>query len=259
MLDIVREAPLGQAIRFVSRNRLLQYPEENLEFELPTQYVSLLNNDPEKPQDQASATSNQFNFQNDIAPYQQSPNEATIDLETARTITSIHTTPYTNERLQAEHIHSLARTKSLPIVPQKTTEGIVLVDWYTTDDSANPQNWSSFKKAFVVFILCCYTWTIYCAGPIYSTATEGIMQRFGVSAVAASLGLGLYVLAYGVGDLLFSPLTEIPVVGRNPVYYLTFIIFWILAFPTAVADSFGGLLALRFFLGFFGSPALANG
>jgi DHA1 family multidrug resistance protein-like MFS transporter len=67
------------------------------------------------------------------------------------------------------------------------------------------------------------------------------------------------VLAYGVGDLLFSPLTEIPVVGRNPVYYLTFIIFWILAFPTAVVDSFGGLLALRFFLGFFGSPALANG
>lgn len=85
------------------------------------------------------------------------------------------------------------------------------------------------------------------------------MQRFGVNAVAASLGLGLYVLAYGVGDLLFSPLTEIPIVGRNPVYYLTFIIFWVLSFPTAVVDSFGGLLALRFFLGFFGSPALANG
>jgi MFS family permease len=66
-------------------------------------------------------------------------------------------------------------------------------------------------------------------------------------------------LAYGVGDLLFSPLTEIPVIGRNPVYYLTFIVFWVLTFPEAVVDSFGGLLALRFLLGFFGSPALANG
>jgi DHA1 family multidrug resistance protein-like MFS transporter len=36
-------------------------------------------------------------------------------------------------------------------------------------------------------------------------------------------------------------------------------VFWVLSFPTATVDSFGGLLALRFFLGFFGSPALANG
>ncbi|KAH7025601.1 hypothetical protein B0J12DRAFT_771740 [Macrophomina phaseolina] len=34
---------------------------------------------------------------------------------------------------------------------------------------------------------------------------------------------------------------------------------WILSFPTAVVNNFGGLLALRFFQGFFGSPALANG
>ena len=48
-------------------------------------------------------------------------------------------------------------------------------------------------------------------------------------------------------------------IGRSPVYYLTFIVFWVLTFPTAVVDSFGGLLALRFWLGIFGSPALANG
>ena len=40
---------------------------------------------------------------------------------------------------------------------------------------------------------------------------------------------------------------------------LTFIVFWILSFPTATVSSYGGFLALRFFLGFFGSPALANG
>lgn len=48
-------------------------------------------------------------------------------------------------------------------------------------------------------------------------------------------------------------------IGRNPVYHLTFIVFWVLTFPTAVVDNFGGLLALRFWLGIFGSPALANG
>lgn len=45
-----------------------------------------------------------------------------------------------------------------------------------------------------------------------------MVEKFGVSPVAASLGLSFYVLAYGVGDLLFSPITEIPAVGRNPFY-----------------------------------------
>ncbi|ORY09056.1 major facilitator superfamily domain-containing protein [Clohesyomyces aquaticus] len=153
----------------------------------------------------------------------------------------------------------MERTKSIPVAPQKTTEGLVLVDWYTTDDPANPQNWSSNKKGFVVFILCLYTCTVYCAGPIYAASSEGIVEYFGISPVAASLGLSLYVLAYGIGDILFSPLSEIPIIGRNPIYYLTFIVFWVLAFPTAIINSFDGLLALRFWMGFFGSPALANG
>ena len=28
---------------------------------------------------------------------------------------------------------------------------MTLVDWYATDDPANPQNWSQKKKAFVAF------------------------------------------------------------------------------------------------------------
>jgi DHA1 family multidrug resistance protein-like MFS transporter len=104
-----------------------------------------------------------------------------------------------------------------------------------------------------------YTWAVYTAGPIYATAESGVEERFNVSPVAAALGFSLYILSYGFGDVIFSPLCEIPIVGRNPVYILTFIIFWILSFPLATVDNFGGLLVLRFLLGFFGSPALANG
>jgi len=42
MLDIIREAPLGQAIRFISRNTLLPHLEEEHDFELPSQYTALL-------------------------------------------------------------------------------------------------------------------------------------------------------------------------------------------------------------------------
>ncbi|EHK21932.1 uncharacterized protein TRIVIDRAFT_191828 [Trichoderma virens Gv29-8] len=76
---------------------------------------------------------------------------------------------------------------------------------------------------------------------------------------ASELGLALYVLAYSVGPLIFGPLTEIPAIGRNPVYYLTFIVFFALSFPAATINSFGGLLAVRFFAGFFGSVGIAIG
>jgi len=65
--------------------------------------------------------------------------------------------------------------------------------------------------------------------------------------------------ADGTGPLIFSPLSEIPVIGRNIPYLATFIIFVILCVPTALVDNFGGLLVLRFLQGFFGSPALATG
>ncbi|CAN9397465.1 unnamed protein product [Alternaria alternata] len=85
------------------------------------------------------------------------------------------------------------------------------------------------------------------------------MERFGVGAFKASLGLALYVLGYGIGPLLFAPLSEVPQLGRNIPYITTFALFTILTLPAALVDNLGGLLVLRFLLGFFGSPCLANG
>jgi MFS transporter, DHA1 family, multidrug resistance protein len=68
-----------------------------------------------------------------------------------------------------------------------------------------------------------------------------------------------YVLAYGLGPMIWSPLSEIPAVGRNPPYMITYAIFVILTIPTALAKNFPGLIVLRFLLGFFGSPCLATG
>lgn len=54
-------------------------------------------------------------------------------------------------------------------------------------------------------------------------------------------------------------MSEIPQIGRNPVYILTLIVFVCFLVPTALAKNFGMLLAFRFLTGFFGSPSLATG
>ncbi|TQN67547.1 Caffeine resistance protein 5 [Colletotrichum shisoi] len=64
---------------------------------------------------------------------------------------------------------------------------------------------------------------------------------------------------YGQVEMIWSPLSEIPQVGRNPVYIGTLFVFFLLQIPTATSSSFGMLLAFRFISGFVGSPVLATG
>lgn len=59
--------------------------------------------------------------------------------------------------------------------------------------------------------------------------------------------------------MIFSPLSEIPSIGRNWLYIGSFFLFLLFTIGTAVAKSFAGLIVMRFLAGFFGSPALATG
>ncbi|KAG0648233.1 MFS general substrate transporter [Hyphodiscus hymeniophilus] len=158
-----------------------------------------------------------------------------------------------------EESGDLERPASVPIAPARTITGTILVDWYTTDDPANPQNWSTRKKNFVALQINLYTFAVYTSSSIYVSSIPGVMEHFGVGPTKASLGLGMYVLGYGLGPLLWSPMSEIPLFGRNVPYIATFALYVILCVPTALVDNFGGLLFLRFITGFFGSPCLANG
>jgi DHA1 family multidrug resistance protein-like MFS transporter len=104
-----------------------------------------------------------------------------------------------------------------------------------------------------------YTFVVYASSAIYVSSSLGVMEHFGVHEFKASLGLALFVLGYGIGPLIFSPMSEIPIIGRNVPYIVTFALFVVLSIPTAFVDNLGGLLFLRFLQGFFGSPCLATG
>jgi len=274
MADLIREAPLGQLLRFITGNRVLKYPEEMPDFELPQTYTAAINNS-EKVNPQSQATSQlPSSYTSEVSLSRRSDEEQAdrnIALERKETVldheahsvertrSRLQTQPFSNERLEIEQQLSLAKTKSIAIVPTKTSDGNILVDWYTTDDAANPQNWSKGKKALVSLIICVYTFVVYTGSAIYVSSAEGVMHKFNVGYLDASLPLSLYVLAYGIGPLIFSPLSEIPGIGRSPVYAVTMALFTILSLPTALVDSFAGLLVLRFLQGFFGSPCLATG
>ncbi|KAJ5682930.1 hypothetical protein N7462_006095 [Penicillium macrosclerotiorum] len=135
----------------------------------------------------------------------------------------------------------------------------VRVEWYSPGDEENPYNWSQTRKAFVTTVIGIYSFVVYMSAPIYTPSEKAFIKEFNVNNAEASLGLALYVLGYGTGPLFFSPLSEIPLMGRSLPYVASFFLFCIISIPTAISPNAIGFYFLRFLQGFFGSPCLATG
>ncbi|GKZ31330.1 hypothetical protein AbraIFM66950_011814 [Aspergillus brasiliensis] len=146
-----------------------------------------------------------------------------------------------------------------PLQQQLGPPSAQLVGWYGNDDPANPQNWSPMKKARVYVTINYCACTVYMSSSIYTSSQDAVEEIFHASCTVASLGLALFVLAYGIGPLLFAPISEVHLIGRNIPYLISLAIFIIISVLTATASNMGALLTLRFLQGFFGSPALATG
>ncbi|TVY27618.1 Cycloheximide resistance protein [Lachnellula hyalina] len=195
MLDVVRDAALGQWLRLLGASHLAPYPEELPDFKLPPAY---------SPCEQPPSLTNK------------KPN-----------------TPTTVNEMEEGRPQTTNETKNDMI-------DITLVTWYSEDDPENPHNWSLGKKIWLSMLLLVYTVSVYIGSSLYTASETDIMSIFGVSNTLAALGLSLYILGYGIGPLVFAPLSEIPEIGRNPLYIYTYIIF--VALAVAAALAFGPLV-----------------
>ena len=84
---------------------------------------------------------------------------------------------------------------------------------------------------------------------VYTPGIEELMHDFGIGRVVATLPLTLFVIGYGVGPLVFSPMSENAIFGRTSIYIITLFLFVILQIPTALVNNIAGLCILRFLFG----------
>ena len=141
MQDTLREAPIGQLLRYLSRNRILRYPEELPGFELPLAYHRAL--EAQHKDDRSTITGS-------LAVGKDSWSEKLqIDEELGR-ISWPSSSSTNDENTSKEEL-----TRDL--APVIHTDGTILVDLYTPEDPASPFNWSNKKRAFISAIICLYT------------------------------------------------------------------------------------------------------
>jgi MFS transporter, DHA1 family, multidrug resistance protein len=222
--DAIQDAPLGQFINWVSKGRYFAFPEQDPNFKIPWEQAGASEKEKEIEADtqaNSQATSNattpnpisrehsaSYVAREDIEarplstiPTSHSSARGDFGVVTTRTRTREQTTPYSRERFEVEQEEAIERKQSSIIAPQRTADGIILVDWYTTDDPANPQNWNSWKKVWVAVIIFLYTFAVYSASAIYTSAEPQVMAKFGIGQSKASLGLSMYVIGYGIGPM----------------------------------------------------------
>ncbi|WRT64422.1 uncharacterized protein IL334_001354 [Kwoniella shivajii] len=249
---------LGTVIRLISRNRFLKYHDE---INVPQQYTKEAVAKKQNDEKQSSGRVGRFNTES-------SSTEATITESTPRGSDSNDTIVGHDTEAQPNNVAGKEGEKGDRVNrtadnSKQAEEGIKddpnLVTWYGDDDPENPHNWSTGYKSFVAIQMSFLTFAVYIGSSIYSSGIEGVMEQFTVSQTTGLVGLTTFVLGYGVGPMLWSPLSEFPNIGRMPVYVGTLFIFVALQFPTIYANNIHTLLAMRFFAGFFGSPALAVG
>ena len=235
MTELIRDTVFGHLLRWASGGKVLPHPED-LDPSIWRKYVH--------EEKTARIAHHGHTGENDSSQEQpsQDRHHSGVSDETSRT------------RNEDNHITNDIGMKVDPEMGKDLN-----VIHFEENDSENPLNWSSLKKIIVTAEICLLTTSVYIGSAIYTAGELGVVSQFGVSRVAATLGLTLFVAGYGVGPMLWAPMSEIPQIGRNPIYIGTLIVFVALQLPVIFAKNFGMLLAFRFITGFVGSPVLATG
>ncbi|KAL6694216.1 major facilitator superfamily domain-containing protein [Trichoderma pleuroticola] len=147
----------------------------------------------------------------------------------------------------AEFSHPLA---NLP------TEEKCLVDFDGAEDPYRPLNWPTHKKIFTTVLYGLVTMSATWASSSYSVGTDQVAKEFHISTQVATLGTTLYLIGFGIGPLLWAPLSE--VYGRRVPVLTPMFVAICFTFATATAKDVQTIMLSRFWGGFCASAPMTN-
>jgi DHA1 family multidrug resistance protein-like MFS transporter len=142
-----------------------------------------------------------------------------------------------------------------PLAHQETTAD-VLVDFEGDDDPYRPMNWPTKKKVTTTLMYGLTTMSATWASSAYSAGTEQVAREFHVGTQVAVLGTTLFLFGFGLGPLLWAPLSE--VYGRRIAVLTPMFVAVCFSFGSATAKDFQTLMLTRFFCAFFASAPVTN-
>ncbi|KAL7627985.1 hypothetical protein AAE478_002181 [Parahypoxylon ruwenzoriense] len=157
----------------------------------------------------------------------------------------------------------VSRIRSRPTVPpfshplaRVRTSQECIVDFEGPDDPYHPLNWPRRKKVTTTLLYGLVTMTATWASSSYSAGTKQIAEQFDVGTQTATLGTTLFLLGFGIGPLLFAPLSE--VYGRRVAVLTPMFVSICFSFASATSKDFQTLMITRFWGAIFASAPVTN-
>lgn len=144
MYDLIRDSSFGQIVRYMTKNKYLQYSEEKEGFQHPHYFQET-----EKPETRCIPTSppevdGHCGTPQHLSTIATTNNEADrgcnhlrpteIDTESEDLEDALETNPI-KRLVTQQSLHTLEKERTLVIEPIKTAQGVILVDWYTTGEN----------------------------------------------------------------------------------------------------------------------------
>ncbi|KAK4691249.1 MFS transporter, DHA1 family, multidrug resistance protein, partial [Lecanoromycetidae sp. Uapishka_2] len=159
---------------------------------------------------------------------------------------------------RVSRIQSLQQRRRIfdhPLSHVKTSVDVV-VDFDGPDDPYRPINWPFRKKTVTTALYGLTTFGSTWASSVYSPAVDQISERFAVGTEVALLGLSVLLVGFGLGPLIWAPLSE--VYGRKIAVLTPYFLACVFSFATATSKDIQTVIITRFFTGFFGSAPITN-
>ncbi|KAF2741784.1 putative MFS multidrug transporter [Sporormia fimetaria CBS 119925] len=115
----------------------------------------------------------------------------------------------------------------------------------------SPFDWSPKRKNMIIWISCVITClTAFTAGA-YSPGVPQMTQEWGISNVAALVGITMFTSGFAIAPMVLAPFSEIR--GRRPVFIISGLLFVLCQLCTGLTQSYAGMLVVRFIAGVGGS------
>ena len=114
---------------------------------------------------------------------------------------------------------------------------------FKLNDPKNPKNWSKAYKWYCTMVVAFTCFTVALASSIITADLSGPESAFHISHELALLPVTVFVIGFGVGPLVFAPLSEL--FGRKPVYTITLGLAVIFVIPCALSTNITMLIICR--------------
>ncbi|QRV88157.1 major facilitator superfamily transporter [Ceratobasidium sp. AG-Ba] len=136
----------------------------------------------------------------------------------------------------------------------KGTKQAIIVDW-EPNDPENPMNWSVGYRRTLGVLIGLSAFCVAFSSSAYAAAIPGIMREFRPTLDVALLGLSLFVLGFGLGPLIWGPLSEL--YGRRTIFIISFFPYTLFHLGAGLSQNITTLLLMRLLGGCFGSSVFS--